>query len=84
MAANKKQQKITYKQFKVALSIVHDYKEQLEEHYKALQKEIDDVQKEIDNTPKFANVTKETKFCDSNLSVRVFNIIRNIFYSFIA
>jgi len=60
---------ITYEQFQDALKIVNEYKTQLEEHYNIAKKEIEGISK-------FANVTKETKLYDTNLSVRCLNILR--------
>jgi hypothetical protein len=60
---------ITYEQFQDALKIVNEYKTQLEEHYKIAKKEIEGISK-------FANVTKETKLYDTDLSVRCLNILR--------
>lgn len=60
---------ITYEQFQDALKIVNEYKTQLEEHYKIAKKEIEGISK-------FANVTKETKLYDTELSVRCLNILR--------
>jgi DNA-directed RNA polymerase alpha subunit len=60
---------ITYEQFQEALKIVNEYKTQLEEHYKIAKKEIEGISK-------FANVTKETKLYDTDLSVRCLNILR--------
>jgi len=61
---------ITYEQFQGALKVVNEYKTQLEEHYKAAKKQIEDI-------PKFANVTKETLIIDTNISVRLLNILRS-------
>lgn len=60
---------ITYEQFQDALKIVNEYKTQLEEHYKIAKKEMEGISE-------FANVTKETKLYDANLSVRCLNILR--------
>ena len=60
---------ITYEQFQEALKIVNEYKTKLEEHYKIAKKEIEGISK-------FANVTKETKIYDTDLSVRCLNILR--------
>ena len=59
---------ITYKQFKEALNIVNEYKTHIEEHYKI-------AKKEIEGFSKFTNVTKETKLCDTDISVRCLNIL---------
>jgi DNA-directed RNA polymerase alpha subunit len=60
---------ITYEQFQDALKIVNEYKTQLEEHYKIAKREIEGISK-------FANVTKETKIYDTDISVRCLNILR--------
>lgn len=60
---------ITYEQFQDALKIVNEYKTQLEEHYKIAKREIEGISK-------FANVTKETKLYDTDLSVRCLNILK--------
>ena len=59
---------ITYEQFQEALKIVNEYKTQLEEHYKIAKKEIEGISK-------FANVTKETKLYDIDISTRCRNIL---------
>lgn len=60
---------ITYEQFQEALKIVNEYKTQLEEHYKIAKKEIEGISK-------FANVTKETLIFDTDISIRLLNILR--------
>ena len=61
---------ITYEQFQEALNIVNEYKTQLEEHYKIAKKEIAGISK-------FANVTKETLIFDTDISIRLLNILRS-------
>lgn len=59
---------ITYEQFQESLKIVNEYKTRLEEHYNTVIKEHEDISK-------FANVTKETLISDTEVSVRLCNIL---------
>ena len=61
--------KYTHEQYKDALKIVNDYKAQIEEHYNT-------VKRELESNSKFSNVTKKTKIVDTNISVRLYNILR--------
>lgn len=61
---------ITYEQFQEALKVVNEYKTQLEEHYKTTKKQIEGISK-------FANVTKETLIFDTDISIRLLNILRS-------
>jgi DNA-directed RNA polymerase alpha subunit len=61
---------ITYDEFQKALKIVHEYKIQLETHFK-------EVAKEVNSVGKFANVNKEMRLRDADCSVRLFNIIKS-------
>lgn len=61
--------KITHQQFREALNIVNEYRTQIEKHYKFAKKEIESISK-------FANVTKETKLYDTDISRRCLNILR--------
>lgn len=63
--------KTTYEDFKKALKIVNDYKNEIESHYK----EVERKHKEIN---RFASVTKETKLMDIEyLEVRTLNCLRS-------
>ena len=62
---------ITYKEFQKALTIVNDYKNQIGEHYKQIEKQLNYVHK-------FSNVTKETDLWDTGLSTRSINALHQL------
>lgn len=62
--------KTNYKEFQEALKIINNYKNQIEKHYK----EVERQHKEIN---KFASITKETKIYDiDHITVRTLNCLR--------
>lgn len=60
---------ITYNEFQKALKIVNEYKTQLETHFK-------EVEIEVSKISKFANINKEMNILDTDLSVRLINILK--------
>ena len=67
---------ITYDENQKALKIVYDYKTQLETHLKKVERLLKEVEKEIrNNISKFANINKEMNIYDTELSVRLNNIL---------
>ena len=60
---------ITRKEFERALKIVNKYSSQIELHYK-------EVNDKVNNVSKLANITKDSKLGDVDLSVRLINILR--------
>lgn len=59
---------ITYSQYQDALKVVNEYKTQLEEHYKS-------VEKKVEGISKYANCNPDTYLYDTGCSVRLYNIL---------
>ena len=63
-----KEVQITYEEFQDALLVVKKYKRQVEKHLQG-------IIKESEAASRFANITKETKINDTELSVRCRNLL---------